>query len=107
MPLLGLTIWVPKMRLLEVRTPVRTISIRNVSFFFVDTLYVLGEIKALKNEAVPNLLLPQKSTFKIKISKKDSGKQIKVEEVKVKEEKVEKPEKAEKVGCLFIVRRFA
>ncbi|XP_056629801.1 uncharacterized protein LOC130440571 [Diorhabda sublineata] len=55
------------------------------------------EFKALKSEVVPNLQLPQKSTFKIKISKKDNAKQIKVEEVKVKEEKIEKLEKPEKI----------
>uniref|UniRef100_A0A6P7F2W9 Uncharacterized protein LOC114324247 isoform X3 n=1 Tax=Diabrotica virgifera virgifera TaxID=50390 RepID=A0A6P7F2W9_DIAVI len=52
-----------------------------------------GEFKALKSEAVPNMNLPPKSTFKIKISKKDNSKHIKVEEIKVKEEKIEKPER--------------
>ncbi|CAG9864310.1 unnamed protein product [Phyllotreta striolata] len=56
-----------------------------------------SEYLALKEEAVPNQNLPQKSTFKIKISKKDSVKQIKVEEVKVKEEKLDKSEKYEKL----------
>lgn len=55
--------------------------------FGLITLYILGEWKALKTEVVPSLNLPEKSTFKIKISKKDNSKEVKVEEVKVKEEK--------------------
>lgn len=54
---------------------------------FLITLYILGEWKVLKTEVVPSLNLPEKSTFKIKISKKDNNKELKVEEVKVKEEK--------------------
>ncbi|XP_074038344.1 relative of woc isoform X2 [Leptinotarsa decemlineata] len=54
-----------------------------------------SEFKVLKNEAVPSLNLPPKSTFKIKISKKDNNsKEIKVEEVKVKEEKDKEKEKS-------------
>lgn len=51
------------------------------------TLYISGEWKVLKTEVVPSQNLPEKSTFKIKISKKDNSKEVKVEEVKVKEEK--------------------
>lgn len=54
---------------------------------FLITLYISGEWKVLKTEVVPSLNLPEKSTFKIKISKKDNSKEVKVEEVKVKEEK--------------------
>lgn len=41
----------------------------------------------LKPDALPSQHLPPKSTFKIKISKKDNSKEIRVEEIKVKEEK--------------------
>lgn len=58
--------------------------------FVLITLYILGEWKVLKTEVVPSLSLPEKSTFKIKISKKDNSKEVKVEEVKVKEEKEER-----------------
>ncbi|CAH2017978.1 unnamed protein product [Acanthoscelides obtectus] len=53
-------------------------------------------ISELQPEAVPSINLPLKSTFKIKISKKDNNKELKVEEVKVKEEKdkVKMPKKA-------------
>lgn len=84
-----------------------TTSYFTLIIHFLTTPYILGEWKVLKSETVPSLHLPEKSTFKIKISKKDNSKEVKVEEVKVKDEKVkvkeEKVEKNEKVGIQFVI----
>ncbi|KAJ8968806.1 hypothetical protein NQ317_009569 [Molorchus minor] len=72
---------------------------------FVDSDYTVtklnysmsGEWKVLKPNAIPSKNLPEKSTFKIKISKKNNDQKIKIEEVKLEEEnpetKVKMPKK--------------
>ncbi|KAJ8950091.1 hypothetical protein NQ318_017816 [Aromia moschata] len=53
-----------------------------------------SEWRVLKPSAIPSINLPEKSTFKIKISKKKNNDQeIKIEEVKLEDEEVKMPKK--------------